>query len=246
MPPTSRPIRIVIVDGSARPGNFTGKAVAIVADELQKDPRVHVEIINPGALILPMPGTDYNSPAAKELQLKVAAATAVVLATPEYHGSFSSVMKLTIENLGFPSVLSGKPVALLGVAAGAIGAIKSLEHLRGVVSHIGALALPLPISTSQRADRLRRRRRGRGPCRGELNPARGHQSNAVPRSSRLPARYIGTPPARGRRSYRCGSGGLTGHSRCTSSRLTVAFQRALNRSATSGRAVSSGPSPSSR
>jgi len=37
-------------------------------------------------------------------------------------------------------------VALLGVAAGSIGAIKSLEHLRGVVSHIGALALPLPIS----------------------------------------------------------------------------------------------------
>ena len=37
-------------------------------------------------------------------------------------------MKLVIENLGFPSVLAGKPVALLGMAAGAIGAIKSLEH----------------------------------------------------------------------------------------------------------------------
>jgi chromate reductase len=71
-----------------------------------------------------------------------------VLATPEYHGSFSSVMKLMIENLGFPSALAGKPVALLGVAAGAIGAIKSLEHLRSVVSHIGALALPLPISVA--------------------------------------------------------------------------------------------------
>ena len=53
--------------------------------------------------------------------------TGVVLATPEYHGSFSSVMKLMIENLGFPSVLAGKSVALLGVAGGSIGAIKSLE-----------------------------------------------------------------------------------------------------------------------
>jgi NAD(P)H-dependent FMN reductase len=53
-----------------------------------------------------------------------------------------------IENLGFPSALAGKPVALLGVAAGAIGAIKSLEHLRGVVSHIGAIALPLPVSVA--------------------------------------------------------------------------------------------------
>jgi len=32
------------------------------------------------------------------------------------------------------------------VAAGSIGAIKSLEHLRGVVSHIGGIVLPLPIS----------------------------------------------------------------------------------------------------
>jgi len=89
---------------------------------------------------------DPDSPATKKLQQIVGQATGVVLVTPEYHGSFSSVMKLVIENLGFPSALAGKPVALLGVAAGTIGAIKSLEHLRGVVSHIGGHALPLPIS----------------------------------------------------------------------------------------------------
>ena len=55
-------------------------------------------------------------------------------------------MELVIENLGFPSVLAGKPVGLLGVAAGSIGAIKSLEQLRSVCSHIGAIVLPLPIS----------------------------------------------------------------------------------------------------
>ncbi len=74
--------------------------------------------------------------------------TGIVLATPEYHGSFSSVMKLAIENLGFPSVMSGKPVALLGVAAGVIGAIKSLENLRGVCSHVGAIVLPGPVSVA--------------------------------------------------------------------------------------------------
>ena len=42
---------------------------------------------------------------------------ALVLSTPEYHVSFSSVIKLVLENLGFPSVLSGKPIVLLGVAA---------------------------------------------------------------------------------------------------------------------------------
>ncbi len=55
-------------------------------------------------------------------------------------------MKLVIDNLGFPSELSGKPVALLGVAAGRIGAIKALEHLRSVASHVGAIVLPGPVS----------------------------------------------------------------------------------------------------
>jgi chromate reductase, NAD(P)H dehydrogenase (quinone) len=115
-------------------------------DELRKHPKVSVEEVHPAELNLPFPGADPNSPATKKLQQIVAQATGVVLVTPEYHGSFSSIMKLVIENLGFPSVLAGKPVALLGVAAGAIGAIKSLEHLRGVVSHVGGHALPLPIS----------------------------------------------------------------------------------------------------
>ena len=141
-------IRIVVIKGSVRPGNYTSMASALVADELKKQPGVSVEVIDPAALHLPLPGTDPNAEGAKALQQKVVNSTGVVLATPEYHGSFSSVMKLVIENLGFPSVLAGKPVALLGVAAGSIGAIKSLEHLRGVVSHIGALPLPLPVSVA--------------------------------------------------------------------------------------------------
>lgn len=139
--------RVLIINGSVRPGNYTAMASALVADEFAKE-HVACETIDPAALDLPLPGTAKDSPATLALQEKVRAATGLVLATPEYHGSFSSVMKLVIENLGFPSVLSGKPVALLGVAAGAIGAIKSLEQLRSVCSHIGALPLPLPTSVA--------------------------------------------------------------------------------------------------
>ena len=142
------PIRILVVNGSVRPGNYTAKASALVVDELRKDPAVAVELIDPATLDLPLPGTRPDSASTRWLQEKVSEAGGLVLATPEYHGSFSSVMKIVIENLGFPSVLSGKPVALLGVAAGAIGAIKSLEQLRSVCSHVGAIALPLPVSVA--------------------------------------------------------------------------------------------------
>ena len=141
-------IRIVVIRGSVRPHNYTAMAAALVVDELRKQARVSVEEVDPAALSLPLPGTNPNAEGTKILQQKVAAATGVVLATPEYHGSFSSVMKLVIENLGFPSVLASKPVARLGVAAGAIGAVKSLEQLRSVVSHIGAMPLPLAVSVA--------------------------------------------------------------------------------------------------
>lgn len=141
-------IRIVLINGSARPGNYTGKALALVADEFHKNPAVETEIVEVGRLGLPLPGVDPDHPATRALAETVRGATAVVLATPEYHGSYSSVIKLALENMGFPSALAGKPVALLGVAAGAIGAVKSLEALRGIVSHVGALALPLAVSVA--------------------------------------------------------------------------------------------------
>jgi chromate reductase len=142
----SKPIRVVLINGSVRPGNYTSMASALVVDELKKHPKVSVEVINPLALDLPLPGVNPHAEGTRRLQEAVKKATAVILATPEYHGSLSSVMKLVIENLGFPSVLAGKPVALLGVAAGSIGAIKSLEQLRSIASHIGAIVLPLPVS----------------------------------------------------------------------------------------------------
>lgn len=141
-------IQIVAIQGTVRPGNFTAKALALVADELRKHDDVGVELIDPSTLNLPFPGMDGEGQGAKLLQGKVSAATGVILSTPEYHGSFSSVLKLVIENLGFPSILAGKPVALLGVAGGQIGAIKALEQLRSVCSHVGAIVLPGPVSVA--------------------------------------------------------------------------------------------------
>ncbi len=140
-------VQIAILIGSVRPGNFSSKAAALVADEFTRL-GVTPDLIDPATLDLPMPGIGLNAPGALELQRRISAAAAVVLVTPEYHGSFSSVIKLAIENMGFPSPMAGKPVALLGVAAGAIGAIKSLEALRGVVSHVGALPLPMAVSVA--------------------------------------------------------------------------------------------------
>lgn len=139
-------IRIAAIIGTRRPGNYTSKAMRIVVDEIRKHERYSVDLIDPATMTLPFPGEEDGTSDTETLREVVSRAAGVILSTPEYHGSFSSVLKLVIENMGFPSVLAGKPVSLLGVAAGRIGAIKSLESLRGVCSHIGAIVLPGPVS----------------------------------------------------------------------------------------------------
>jgi NAD(P)H-dependent FMN reductase len=137
---------LLAISGTSRPGNFTSRALAITVDQLRQTGAA-VDIIDARDLTLPFPGFPQTADA-RTLLAAVKAARGVVLATPEYHGTFCGMTKLIIENLGFPSALAEKPVALIGVASGRIGAIKSLEHLRSVMIHVGALVVPGGISVS--------------------------------------------------------------------------------------------------
>ena len=135
-------LRIAVIIGSVAKNSNTRKAALVAVDELQKHEEISVDVIDPRELDIPFPGIKSSSKDAEKIQEIVEGATGVILVTPEYHGSYSSVLKLLIENLGYPSKLAGKPIAILGVASGDIGAIKSIEGLRGVCAHIGGIVLP--------------------------------------------------------------------------------------------------------
>jgi NAD(P)H-dependent FMN reductase len=137
-------LEIVAVSGTSRPDNFTARALAVTVDELRT--RGHaVDVIDARQLTLAFPGAPATEDA-RRLKEMLRAAHGIVLATPEYHGTFCAMTKLIIENLGFPSAIAEKPVSLIGVASGRIGAIKSLEHLKSVMAHVGALVAPGSVS----------------------------------------------------------------------------------------------------
>jgi NAD(P)H-dependent FMN reductase len=136
--------KIACIVGNRRPENFTAKTLAVVTTALEKRGAI-VTTIDGRELDLAFPGEPETADAAR-LKQEIEDSDAVVFATPEYHGTFSAYAKLIIENLGYPSVLKGKPMALLGVASGRIGAIKSLEQLRSTCAHIGAIVMPGAIS----------------------------------------------------------------------------------------------------
>lgn len=142
-------MKIATILGSVRPGNYTAKVLALVQKKLREMADVELIEIEPANLNLAMPGVRIENSDSKKLQTLIKESSGVIISTPEYHGSISSAIKLVIENLGFPSALSKKTVALLGVASGQIGAIKSLEQLRSICSHVGALVLPGPVSVAR-------------------------------------------------------------------------------------------------
>jgi len=135
---------VVTINGSSQVPSYTGHALAVVNDALTKS-AFGVTTFDAAALHLDFPGRPPTDDAVR-LREAVHDAAGVVLATPEYHGGMSAMVKLCIENLGFPSALAGKPVGLLGVAAGRIGAVKSIEQLRGICGHVGALVVPGAVS----------------------------------------------------------------------------------------------------
>ena len=135
---------IVCISGTNRPDNYTSRALAIVINELEKTGETYT-VFDARELELAFPGQEPTADS-ERLKEAVVNATGVIMASPEYHGGVCAMSKLVIENLGFPSQLSGKPMALLGVAAGRIGAIKSLEQLKAICSHIGAIVVPGSVS----------------------------------------------------------------------------------------------------
>lgn len=137
---------IVTISGTSRPNNYTSFALNVVREALQRQ-GAEVHHFDARELELSFPGEPTTTDA-KRLQKAVVAADATIIATPEYHGTFAAMTKLIIENMGFPSALEGKPVSLMGVATGRIGAIKSLEQLRGVCAHVGAVVLPGAVSVA--------------------------------------------------------------------------------------------------
>ena len=90
---------------------------------------------------LPIYDGDAEEPGdSAELARNVREADAILLGTPVYHGSYSSVLKTALDYCGFDE-FDNKTVGLLAVAGGSFP-ITALDHLRSVCRALNAWVLP--------------------------------------------------------------------------------------------------------
>ncbi len=82
------------------------------------------------------------------LRQHVKQAEGVILGTPEYHGSFSGVLKNALDLMGFDE-FEGKMIGLVGVSGGRMGAFDAMNSLRNVGRALHAWVIPEQASVPE-------------------------------------------------------------------------------------------------
>lgn len=81
----------------------------------------------------------------KDLQTKAREADFFVLGSPNYHGSYSGILKTALDHLTMDD-FKMKPVGLVGNSGGIVSA-EPLSHLRLIVRTLLGIAVPTQIAT---------------------------------------------------------------------------------------------------
>jgi NAD(P)H-dependent FMN reductase len=144
-------LRVVGVVGSLRSGSYTRQAVRI-ALQGAAEMGAETHLIDLRKYDLPFCDGEHDQvagfPDALRLKAEIASAQGVILGTPDYHGSFSGVLKNALDLMGFDE-FSGKVMGLVGVSGGALGTVNALNDLRKVGRSLHAWVVPQQAAVPQ-------------------------------------------------------------------------------------------------
>jgi NAD(P)H-dependent FMN reductase len=89
-------------------------------------------------------GGRYGSdiPSVTEFNNEVLDADGLLMVVPEYNGGFPGILKLWIDYLPFPEAFEKLPIALIGEASGAFGALRPVEQLQMILGYRNANVFP--------------------------------------------------------------------------------------------------------
>jgi len=141
-------IRVLGISGSLRRASWN--TIALRAAQKLAPEGMTIEIVE----IRDMPfydgdvETTTGIPAsALEFREKIRAADALLIASPEYNGSVSGVLKNAIDWASRPpnQPLDAKPIAVFGASPGATGTIRGQAHLRQILGNVNGLVLVQPV-----------------------------------------------------------------------------------------------------
>jgi FMN reductase len=143
-------IKFVGIGGSLRPDSASYQALNLAAERL-RNLGASVEVLDLRTMELPFcrGGNDeyLDYPDVKRLRDTVQAADGLILATPEYHGGVSGVLKNALDLMSFDQ-LSDKVAGLISVLGGQSNS-NALNELRLIMRWVHAWVIPEQIAIGQ-------------------------------------------------------------------------------------------------
>jgi FMN reductase len=142
-------VKIVGINGSLRSASYTAQALEIAGKRMETL-GAEVKILDLRTLTLPFcnGGQEYpDYPDVEILRQAVIAADGLILATPEYHGGVSGVIKNALDLMSFEH-LSGKVCGLISVLGGQSNS-NALNDLRIIIRWVHGWVIPEQIAIGQ-------------------------------------------------------------------------------------------------
>jgi NAD(P)H-dependent FMN reductase len=141
-------VRIAGICGSLREGSYTKMALTI-ALKAAEGPTCETDFIDLRDFQLVfangMGDKGGISPEIQRFRDRLRIADGAIIGTPEYHGSFTGVLKNALDLTGFAE-WEGKMIALIGVSGGRIGAHNALNSLRDIGRSLHAWVIPEQVA----------------------------------------------------------------------------------------------------
>ncbi|MDZ7745760.1 MAG: NADPH-dependent FMN reductase [Halobacteriales archaeon] len=138
-------VRVAALVGSLRETSYTRLACEHVLTAADAYDHVETDLIDLQTFELPPYNHDHDEPGdSAELLARVERADAVILGTPNYHGSYSGVLKNALDYCGFGE-FDETTVGLLAVAGGGYSS-SPLDHLRIVARAVSAWVVPHQVA----------------------------------------------------------------------------------------------------
>ena len=142
-------VKIVGIGGSLRPQSYSQQALQLAAQRVEAL-GAEVKILDLRQMELPFcNGQDNYSdyPDVEKLRSQVKSADGLILATPEYHGGVSGVLKNALDLMSFEH-LSDKVAGLISVLGGQSNS-NALNDLRLISRWVHAWVIPEQIAIGQ-------------------------------------------------------------------------------------------------
>ncbi len=145
--------RILAFSGSARRDSFN-QQLATAAARHAEAAGADVTLVSLRDFPMPLFNQDeedeHGQPeAATALKALFVDHDGLLIASPEYNGSITPLLKNTLDWLSRrngeePSMIAykGKTAAIMGASAGGLGGLRGLVHVRAILSNLGVLVIP--------------------------------------------------------------------------------------------------------